>query len=167
MRVSHALHSNHFKAEVCMQIRPDMMWNAHHTSNRRHSHRPPALKPLFPTLGMCRLRAFLFYPCTVPGCMEDDTAARHATDFGNFFSCTEGTTPQELLRAGIYSKIAIALKGGPWRKPGLVMIARAFAGMSPVKNKQKKSEQSRRKVNATIAAADVTTDVSQATCIHR
>jgi len=55
---------------------------------------------------------------------------RRAVDFGAFFSCEDGTTPQELLRAGIYNQIAIALKGGPWRRASLVVIASALAQRS-------------------------------------
>eukprot|EP00966_Prymnesium_polylepis_P041542 964282-Prymnesium_polylepis.2 len=32
------------------------------------------------------------------------------------------------LNRGIYAKIAVALKGGEWRKTSMVMLARAFAG---------------------------------------
>ena len=39
-------------------------------------------------------------------------AARHAVDFPSFFS----TTPQELLRRGLYSHMAVPLKGGVWRE---------------------------------------------------
>ena len=47
--------------------------------------------------------------------------------------CDEGATPPELLKAGIYSKIAVALKGGPWREASRVMLAEAVAdGMVPV-----------------------------------
>jgi len=48
--------------------------------------------------------------------------ARHAVDFGTFFSCEKGATPQELLQLGIYNKIAIALKGGDWRKASMVLM---------------------------------------------
>jgi len=61
----------------------------------------------------------------MPGVVANE--ARHAVDFGAFFSSEDGTTPQELLRAGIYNQIAIALKGGPWRRASLVVIARALA----------------------------------------
>mmetsp|Transcript_12124 Transcript_12124/g.31431 ORF Transcript_12124/g.31431 Transcript_12124/m.31431 type:complete len:638 (-) Transcript_12124:108-2021(-) len=61
----------------------------------------------------------------MPGVLANEE--RRAVDFGAFFSCEDGTTPQELLRAGIYNQIAIALKGGPWRRASLVMIASAFA----------------------------------------
>ena len=61
----------------------------------------------------------------VPGVLANEE--RRAVDFGAFFSCEDGTTPQELLRAGIYNQIAIALKGGPWRRASLVVIASAFA----------------------------------------
>ena len=59
----------------------------------------------------------------------DEKKSRHAVDFGAFFSCADGTTPQELLHAGIYSQIAIALKGSHWRRASLVVIARSISGM--------------------------------------
>jgi len=61
--------------------------------------------------------------------------ARHAVDFAAFFSCANGTTPQELLHAGIYSQIAIPLKGGPWRSASLVIIAHSLAKLGAVKSK--------------------------------
>jgi len=58
----------------------------------------------------------------------DDLEDRHAINFGAFFSYPDGTTPQDLLQAGIYNSIALALKGGPWRRASLVMAANAFSG---------------------------------------
>jgi hypothetical protein len=54
---------------------------------------------------------------------------RFGCDFGTFFSCVDGATPGELLKRGIYSEIAVALKGGPWREASITMLAMAF-GMS-------------------------------------
>jgi len=68
----------------------------------------------------------------MPGVVANE--ARHAVDFGAFFSCKDGTTPQELLHVGIYNQIAIALKGGPWRRASLVVIARALAQPSQATN---------------------------------
>jgi hypothetical protein len=64
----------------------------------------------------------------VPGVLANEE--RRAVDFGAFFSCEDGTTPQELLHAGIYNQIAIALKGGPWRRASLVVIASVLAQRS-------------------------------------
>jgi len=47
-------------------------------------------------------------------------AERHGCDFGTFFS---DTVPNELLQRGIYSQIAIALKGGEWRKASMAMLS--------------------------------------------
>ena len=33
-----------------------------------------------------------------------------------FFACERGTTPAELLRRGLYNEIAVALRGGEWRR---------------------------------------------------
>jgi len=53
-------------------------------------------------------------------------AGRHGCEFGSFFACPDGATPQPLLSRGIYAKIAIALKGGAWREASLVMLAQAL-----------------------------------------
>ena len=53
--------------------------------------------------------------------------ARHGCAFEIFFSQALGTTPQELIRAGIYNGIAIGLKGGPWRRASLMMVAKTLA----------------------------------------
>ncbi len=55
--------------------------------------------------------------------LESD-AARHAVDFGSFFS----TTPARLIEAGIYSTIATPLKSGMQRRASLVMLALALRG---------------------------------------
>lgn len=49
--------------------------------------------------------------------------ARHAEDFGNFFK----DTPSRLIRDGIYSQIALPLKGGAWRRVSLSMVTSALA----------------------------------------
>ena len=48
--------------------------------------------------------------------------ARHAAEFASFFACDDGATPPELLQAGIYSKIAIALTGSSWREASMVLL---------------------------------------------
>ena len=53
---------------------------------------------------------------------------RHSVDFATFFACDRGATPNELLQRGIYSSIAIALKGGAWRQVGMVMVAQGLGG---------------------------------------
>ena len=57
---------------------------------------------------------------------------RHGCEFSTFFSCDYGATPGGLLQRGIYSKIAVALKGGEWRKTSMVMLAKAIAGSDAV-----------------------------------
>ena len=52
--------------------------------------------------------------------------ARHGCEFSAFFACEDGTTPGDLLRRGIYAKIAVPLKGGPWRETSMMMLAQAF-----------------------------------------
>ena len=55
--------------------------------------------------------------------------ARFGCEFGSFFSCADGATPGELLKRGIYSSIAVALKGGQWREVSMVLLGMAL-GMS-------------------------------------
>ena len=55
--------------------------------------------------------------------------ARFGCEFGSFFSCADGATPGELLKRGIYSSIAVALKGGQWREVSMVLVGMAL-GMS-------------------------------------
>ena len=55
--------------------------------------------------------------------------ARHGCEFGSFFSCEDGATPQRLLQAGIYHTIASPLKGGAWRDVSMAMLAMGLADM--------------------------------------
>jgi len=57
--------------------------------------------------------------------------ARFGCDFGTFFGHPDGATPQELLERGIYSEIAVPLKGGAWREASMALMAMAL-GMSKV-----------------------------------
>jgi hypothetical protein len=50
---------------------------------------------------------------------------RHPCDFDSFFACDRGTTPQQLLQRGIYSSIAVPLKGLEWRQVSMVMLEHA------------------------------------------
>ncbi len=60
----------------------------------------------------------------VPG--SGGQEARFGCEFGSFFSCADGATPGDLLKGGIYSEIAIALKGGPWREASMAMLGMAL-----------------------------------------
>lgn len=53
--------------------------------------------------------------------------ARHGCEFGTFFGHPEGATPGDLLRRGIYSTIAVALKGAEWRDASMVLLAQALS----------------------------------------
>ena len=64
--------------------------------------------------------------------------ARFGCEFGSFFSCADGETPEELLARGIYSSIAVPLKGGAWREASMVLLGLAL-GMS--KEEEKDAEQ--------------------------
>ena len=50
--------------------------------------------------------------------------SRHAVEFSTFFECRAGDTPKELLSKGIYGKVAVALKGRPYRDTSMVLLAR-------------------------------------------
>ena len=47
-------------------------------------------------------------------------------EFGAFFSHPDGSTPAGLLKRGIYSEIAVPLKGGPWREASMALLASAL-----------------------------------------
>ena len=63
----------------------------------------------------------------MPGVGGQDV--RFGVEFGTFFSCADGATPPELLARGIYSSIAVPLKGGPWREASMALMGMAL-GMS-------------------------------------
>jgi len=50
---------------------------------------------------------------------------RHAVEFKTFFAADQ--TPDELKRAGIYSTIAVPLKGGAWRETSMALLAKELA----------------------------------------
>jgi len=52
---------------------------------------------------------------------------RDGCDFGVFFACAQGSTPEELLKGGVYSEIAVPLKGGSWRKASMALLGLALA----------------------------------------
>jgi len=66
---------------------------------------------------------------------EDDSSrvtlgqlARDGCDFDRFFACSEGATPAELLKRGIYRQIAVPLKGGAWREASLALLHEVLTG---------------------------------------
>jgi len=63
----------------------------------------------------------------MPG--EGGQAARDGCEFGSFFACPDGATPDELLKRGIYSEVAVPLKGGAWREASMMLLGMAL-GMS-------------------------------------
>ena len=56
-------------------------------------------------------------------------AERFGCAFASFFANPDGATPSQLLKRGIYSQIAVPLKGGPWRRTSMALLAVAL-GMS-------------------------------------
>ena len=58
--------------------------------------------------------------------------ARYGCEFARFFSCDDGATPPDLIERGIHAKIAVALKGGEWRKTSMAMLAKALAGSNVI-----------------------------------
>ena len=59
----------------------------------------------------------------MPSVDPEDGAARHACEFGDFFR----STPDVLLKAGLYNTLAVPLKGGEWRGVSLKLLAMEFA----------------------------------------
>ena len=57
-----------------------------------------------------------------------DSSERHAMEFSAFYEHASGTTPRDLIRNGLYHSIAVPLKGGSYRRTGLVMIVHALGG---------------------------------------
>jgi len=61
---------------------------------------------------------------------------RLGCEFDSFFACAEGATPTDLIKRGIYTSIAVPLKGREWRKVSMVLLADALgevpAARSPI-----------------------------------
>jgi len=55
-------------------------------------------------------------------------SGRHAVEFKTLFAADQ--TPDELKRAGIYSTIAVPLKGGAWRETSMALLAKELATMA-------------------------------------
>ena len=75
--------------------------------------------------------------------------ARFGCEFGSFFSCEDGATPADLLSCGIYSEIAIALKGGPWREASMAMLGMALGlskTQSSIREYSRRAKQSVQRV---------------------
>ena len=62
----------------------------------------------------------------MPSALPEEPPARHAVEFGSFFT----HTPQALLTRGIYADIAITFKPGEWRKVGIAKTGLALSGDS-------------------------------------
>ena len=61
-----------------------------------------------------------------------DSESRNAVDFKDLFMCRKGATPSDLVERGIYSQIAIPLKGGEWRQQSIAMVLSALnKGIDP------------------------------------
>jgi len=58
----------------------------------------------------------------MPGLNQE---GRFAVEFATFFE--EGATPTALVAAGVYSALAIPLKGGEWREVSRALLARAIS----------------------------------------
>jgi len=52
---------------------------------------------------------------------------RFGCEFSSFFNCREGATPVDLLKRGVYSEIAVPLKGGAWRETSMVLLVKSLA----------------------------------------
>ena len=65
----------------------------------------------------------------MPGTISEEDG-RYGVDFGSFFVCDQGATPETLLKRNVYADIAVPLQGSIWRKVSMVMLGAAF-GMTP------------------------------------
>jgi len=52
---------------------------------------------------------------------------RLCCEFGQFFANPSGSTPTDLLKRGIYSEVAVPLKGGAWREASFMMLHKALS----------------------------------------
>jgi len=59
---------------------------------------------------------------------------RHGCNFADFFECERGQTPDTLLRRGVYTSIAVPLRGGPLRRVSLAMLVSSIADNRGVEN---------------------------------
>merc|ERR1711998_299044 len=86
----------------------------------------------------------------MPGAGGQD--ARFGCEFSRFFAHPDGATPSELLASGIYSEIAVPLKGGPWREASMVLLDRVLHGSglaADLKNSARRSSYRMSKRSAT------------------
>ena len=51
---------------------------------------------------------------------------RHPCEFSTFLTLYDDSTPADLLQRKIYASVAIACKGGEWRRVSMVMLALAL-----------------------------------------
>lgn len=73
-----------------------------------------------------------------------DQMARHGCEFATFFSCEDGATPEKLLHKGIYSEIAVALKGGRWREASMALLGASLHSRKTVGDTETAKAQVRR-----------------------
>ena len=93
-----------------------------------------------------------------------DQEARGGVEFADFFECEQGTTPQQLLRAGIYSQIAVALKGGQHRKVSMALLAKALVDVP--EDVQSITEGSSLKLDALASNAASQSDAQTPMVLH-
>lgn len=58
--------------------------------------------------------------------MGEGQEAKFGCEFASLFSSADGATPTDLLQRGIYSQIAVPLKGGAWREVSMVLLGKAL-----------------------------------------
>ena len=82
---------------------------------------------------------------------------RHGVEFSTFFSCEAGATPISLLKIGIYDQIAVALKGGEWRRASMVLAMQEFAkspaALEPAKGTAEEAVQVKKAKRASLVLA--------------
>ena len=88
------------------------------------------------TVRSCKLYVcdLIFAPSAWAGSGQEE---RHGCEFGEFFLSPPDGTPPELLRCGIYSTIAVPMKGSAWREASMAMLAQALDAAAPAGERQK------------------------------
>lgn len=95
----------------------------------------------------------------MPGLNQE---SRFPAPFETFFVCEGGTTPKQLLEAGIYNEIAQTLKGGPFRQASIDLVLKAVetaakraandASASALREKQTAERSARTRFEPSFAA---------------
>lgn len=90
---------------------------------------------------------------------------RHGVDFDSFFSCPDGSTPEPLLRRGIYSLLAVALKGGRLREASLAELGRAITKGGGSEERSERQSAFSRQRSVTDLSLEISSDFAACTVV--